>query len=318
MYIILLLLSLFNTINAQYYSATTPTTFDCIVSKWDSWQPCTNGIAIRYRTVVQPAIYNGVPCPPLNETRPCPVDCQVTSWSQWTECVNGTQTRVRSISRFAMNNGRECPSLSETRICPTCNVINGTRYCSVSCKVSNWSSWSNCDNGTMYRTRTVVRSPLYNGTECPPLIQFDDCVTYCNVTKWEPWTQCVNGIKTRTRSLYNLTQENCTQPYLFESANCSQNCIVTGWTNITNCINGVITMSRSIIQYPSNGGLECPPLTTTIECSSGGSGKYSKETILALSLGLGIPLFICLDILFAILLIKYLRNRQENNQNATV
>lgn len=305
-------LLLFSTTNSQDIPQNIRGSNDCIVSSWESWQPCINGTAIRYRSIIQPAINNGTQCQSLNETRPCPVSCQVSSWSSWSPCINRTRTRYRNITRNALNNGTECPQLNETQTCPVCTFINGTKICPINCLVTGWSRWSECINSSQFRTRLIVKNPEYNGTECPPLIQFVPCTTLCNVTKWSPWSQCMNGTKIRNRNLTELPNGNCSQPDLTEIINCTQNCIVSEWSDWSTCNNGITTTTRQILQYPTLGGDPCPPLINTHTCSDGSdnSNGYSKQVVLGLSLGLGIPLFICLDILIALLIIKWLKKKK--------
>ncbi len=311
-----LLLILFSTLTLSVVSEEIiPESYDCVLSTWDSWMPCNNGTATRYRHIITPARENGT-CQPLIETRPCPISCQVSSWSTWTPCINKTQSRYRNITRQPINGGTECPILTENRTCPVCTYTNGTRVCPINCEVSQWSRWSECINNTQFRTRLITRNSSNNGTECPSLIQMASCLRPCNVTNWSQWSQCINGTKVRTRNITIYSEvTNCSQPILNEVINCTQNCIVSSWSNWTECQNGFMYTTRQILQYPSNGGLPCPALNNTHKCSNEDNNSgYSTQTILGLSLGLGIPLFICLDILLALIIIKCLKRKKNQTQ----
>lgn len=152
---------------------------------------------------------------------------------------------------------------------PTQNIPNDT-----DCGVSDWTSWSACDNtGNQTRNRSIIRKRTGGGADCPNLSDTQKCQPQdCKVTPWSSWSTCDNnGIQTQSRTIISGPQNggnNC--PPLSQTQNCQINCKVGDWGPWSTCDNGKQnkTQNRSIIQQPLNGGASCPPLTQTQNCPS--------------------------------------------------
>ncbi len=65
-----------------------------------------------------------------------------------------------------MFGGKSCPPLEENRFCQI-------EKCPIDCIVGEWSPYSNCSrtcsNGEKFRTRPVIKHPMWGGKECPPV-----------------------------------------------------------------------------------------------------------------------------------------------------
>ena len=226
---------------------------DCQVSEWTPLTECsatqcgTTGSQTRTRTVTVPAAYGGRVCPPLSEIKACsypcekPVDCVASDWSEFGKCsaeqcgTVGTKTRRRTVITPASNGGAMCTDMEDNQPCST--------LCPppVNCVVSDWSPLSECQAdtcnriGRLTRTRTVVTPASGGGTECPELIEQQQCYKACPTVEAPPPPPPVD-------------------------------CVVTDWTPFSACsstkcsIQGKQMRSRKIVSQPLNGGKECPNL----------------------------------------------------------
>jgi len=272
---------------------------DCKVSDWSDWGSCSKtcggGVQKRTRRVLSQPCSGGANCPNLEESRQCNTqsckqDCEVSDWSAWSscskDCGTGIKTRTRTVTKPASGGGCSCPALKETSSC-------NTQKCKEDCKVSDWSNWSTCSKscggGKQQRTRKVLSKPCFGGSDCPDLIETRDCNTGvcavdCVVSDFGPWSQCSKecggGVSTRTRTRLqpaNSWGKEC--PPLTESKPCNtqvckDDCKVTEWgqwsTCSKTCGGGTQKRSRSVISQPCGGGKDCPDLTETRECNTGG------------------------------------------------
>jgi len=104
-------------------------------------------------------------------------------------------------------------------------VVDLSKFCSVDCKVEDWSSWSDCSaicgGGAKTRERGVVQEAEKGGDVCPTLEEeescnTDQCPVDCEVEDWSSWSEC--------------------------SATCG---------------GGTRTRERKVVQEPENGGAAC-------------------------------------------------------------
>eukprot|EP00439_Symbiodinium_sp_Y106_P081130 s1399_g20.t1 len=168
---------------------------DCMFGVWSEWTPCHSSAdqSVRSRSIVQQPTDTGRPCEgPTKLTRPCgtskqPIACQFSPWREWTTCSStcgeGRHTRLRRIDQDALHGGDICVGvLLETVPCslPPCGRSD--------CRVTTWSSWSDCAEETLcfqrhvsvvvtslpqegqtqrLRRRTVQQMPAGGGLVCP-------------------------------------------------------------------------------------------------------------------------------------------------------
>ena len=171
-----------------------PDPVNCVVSEWSAWSVCEDGSQTRTRTIITPASGGGTPCPVLSETRECTVQClsytistsvtyQTTTF--YTDC-NGVEQQVtiggsgsNESSTFCAEEGSVRPGV-ETSL-----ALNGScpeAVTPVDCVVSEWSSFSECTEGTSTRTRTVITPASDGGTACPVLTETIACTSTVRIT----------------------------------------------------------------------------------------------------------------------------------------
>ena len=160
------------------------------------------------------------------------------------------------------------------------------------------------ETGEQGRARSVVTSPAYNGTACPPLserracleggINLSPCPVDCKVTSWAPWTPCsvscgAGGAQRRQRSVVTSPAHgggrcpdlHADRPCLGVTLPpCPVDCRLSGWGNwsacSTSCGAGAQTRTRSVVGVALHGGAACPPpssqgvRTGVRECEDGG------------------------------------------------
>lgn len=164
---------------------------------WAAWSSCTNdekgkGKKTRIATCIDP-INGGKKCPnvPYTQTEDC-VNVQLSEWSNWSKCESNKVTKTRTCTD-GINGGLLCKDLD-----PKLMPLTITQPCNDG-KLSDWSKWSKCDQGTQKRTRTCIL-PMNGGKECPneDLEQTQVCKDG-HLTEWSEWSKC-NGSETyRTR-----------------------------------------------------------------------------------------------------------------------
>ena len=220
---------------------------NCEVTSWTDWSDCSNncggGVQIRSRTVSTQPAYGGQSCPTLLESKqcneqPCPVDCIVSDWTEWTNCNKncggGTKIRTRNIIQQPQNGGNACPILTETEKC-------NEQPCPIDCKLTDWTTWSNCDRkcggGIQTRTRKIISPEAYGGNKCPTnlidrqICNQQSCPKDCSVSEWSKWSNCDKpcGTGNKTRSRYIIT------PPDNDGKKCPTNLIENKQCNTTSC-----------------------------------------------------------------------------------
>ncbi|XP_048340453.1 thrombospondin type-1 domain-containing protein 7B [Sphaerodactylus townsendi] len=230
-----------------------PCPFDCKLSDWSAWTPCSStcgtGVRTRSRWLKEKPYNGGRPCPKLDpknqvyEAIPCYSECSQYSWETepWSPCeINseqnslhcgeGRQTRkIRCIN--TPEEGEE--ETVANRFCNQSEIPLDTQkctlYCPSECVVSEWGRWTQCpqpcDSNIMQtRTRRLLRSPVHPKT-CPEDSQMWPCVLnqncfhyYYNVTDWSTCQLsknaiCGEGIKNRLLSCVRSDGKTVTMNY---------------------------------------------------------------------------------------------------------
>ncbi|XP_076810330.1 spondin-1-like, partial [Clavelina lepadiformis] len=264
---------------------------DCKVGNWSQWSECDHscgkGTRHRQREIIQPAEFGGNRCQEeLVETKDChktscPIDCKVSTWSAWSHCDKscgtGGRRRTRTITQTAKFGGRACPRLAKVEGCLEI-------ACPVHCKVSDWSTWSDCNqscgNGTQKRRRNIKHEARHGGTLCPAeddlletkLCNVKDCPIDCKVGSWSQWSECDHscgkGTRHRQREIIqpaefggNRCQEKFVETKDCHKTSCPIDCKVSDWSDWSQCSQscglGVQKRERFIIEQARNGGKSC-------------------------------------------------------------
>ena len=159
------------------------------------------------------------------------------------------------------------------------------RSCSsVNCRVSSWSTWSQCSasqcgtSGNQQRTRRVITNPSCGGASCPSKM-VDKRICYgntpinCQVSSWSSWSVCStvqcgkSGFEQRSR--YIIRHSNCggtaCPSALQETRICygtkASACVYSTWSTWSSCpafwCGDTQTSSRQIHEREQCGGTPC-------------------------------------------------------------
>uniref|UniRef100_A0A8C2UC31 Thrombospondin type-1 domain-containing protein 7A n=1 Tax=Coturnix japonica TaxID=93934 RepID=A0A8C2UC31_COTJA len=199
-----------------------PCPFDCKLSDWSSWSPCSSscgtGMKVRSKWLKEKPYNGGRPCPKLDlknqvyEAVPCYTECNQYSWvvEPWSPCkINseqnslhcgeGIQTRkVRCVSTSEDRGGEIVPNALCNKAEMPSEIRKCSLYCPNECAVSDWGPWSACpqvcDPSTVQtRTRQVLRSPV-SRKPCPEDSQMRPCILNQNCFQYQynltAWSTC--------------------------------------------------------------------------------------------------------------------------------
>ncbi|XP_037119281.1 thrombospondin type-1 domain-containing protein 7A-like isoform X2 [Syngnathus acus] len=195
-----------------------------------------------------------LPMPVICEV-PCPKDCALSTWTQWSLCshtcsgksTEGKQSRARSILAYnAGEGGIQCPNISSLQEVRSCNQHP--------CTVYHWQTglWGQCteDSSIPATNASIDRSSCSVGMQTRKVI----CVRV-NVGQVPP--------KKCPESLRPDTVRPCFLP-------CKRDCLLSPYSDwspypSTCRQKGGKTKQyrkRVVIQFPANGGQECPEVLT--------------------------------------------------------
>ncbi|XP_040460738.1 thrombospondin type-1 domain-containing protein 7B [Falco naumanni] len=206
-------------------TCTVPCPFDCKLSDWSSWSPCSSscgpGVKVRSKWLKEKPYNGGRPCPKLDlknqvyDAVPCYSECNQYAWvvEPWSPCkINseqnslhcgeGIQTRkVRCVSTAEDHRGETVPNA----LCNQAEIPDVMQkcslYCPSECAVSDWGQWSECPqvcdpNVMQTRTRQVLRSSV-NAKPCPEDSQVKPCILNQNCFHYQynltGWSGCQLG-----------------------------------------------------------------------------------------------------------------------------
>jgi hypothetical protein len=243
---------------------------DCEVEQWGTWTGCSRscggGTREAMRVVLIPASDGGQPCPRLERvgncnTAACPVDCLLSNWSSWTDCsavcAGGSQSRHRCVRRPAADGGEACADILGTQSCnqqacptaaptkaptgaptgaPTTSPTESPTKRPVDCEFSEWTAFEacskTCGGGEQHRHRHIETGAAHGGAQC---VGEDEDERACNT-------------------------QSCPVDCEVEVYSAWSDCTVT-------CGGGTMSSSRTISTQPANGGLPCPALSRSDDCS---------------------------------------------------
>ena len=269
---------------------------------------CGGGLRHKFRFIVTAPMNNGKACPVLFETvpcnvDPCPEDCVVSEWAVYpsyeacskalvphgiaisladytgsctVSCGGGIRTAYRYVVSFPKNGGLECPPLTK-------NITCNQQPCPVDCQVSQWSyyhsyhdyynvfngyaemypdyAWhgacsKTCGGGVRTHYRKITQYPQNGGKACPPTTKTVSCNTQacpvdCVVSEW---------------AVYN--HYNDYSQHMHDMPNYAPSADVWQGLCSASCGGGSRLRFRKVVQFPENGGAECPPLQESVSCNN--------------------------------------------------
>lgn len=187
---------------------------DCVMGEWTEWSECSaecgGGEQIRTREIISHPTGDGAACGSEFGSQPCneqdciyPLDCVLDDWEDQGGCVGscpyGLQTQTRAIDQHPENGGLECEATERQVQCIPDS-------CTVTCEVSEWSEWSDCDESCDQHREREITTELCNAP--PELTQTracpaESCPLDCVLGEWTEWStcsaECGGGTMTRMR-----------------------------------------------------------------------------------------------------------------------
>uniref|UniRef100_A0A672S6X1 Thrombospondin type-1 domain-containing protein 7A n=1 Tax=Sinocyclocheilus grahami TaxID=75366 RepID=A0A672S6X1_SINGR len=234
---------------------------DCVVTEFTPWTTCSKtcglGLQNRVRSIVEPPLFSGLPCPNLTEFQTCaPRACEgretvfslkvaspPTSSAAPSRTARQARRRkgkerkgnrdpeMRELIKSKRNRNRlnrleddlwnmEIGYQSRQVVSHNSYSVSLLCFCQYSkpktyqsclmpkdCVVSEWSSWGSCSKtcsdpsvpqGSLSRSRQLIRLPTGGGSECPQLEESQACepegdgVPPCAAYAWRSteWSEC--------------------------------------------------------------------------------------------------------------------------------
>uniref|UniRef100_A0A672IN76 Thrombospondin type-1 domain-containing protein 7A n=1 Tax=Salarias fasciatus TaxID=181472 RepID=A0A672IN76_SALFA len=300
-----------------------PCPLDCKLSDWSAWSACStscgSGLKIRSKWLREKAFNGGRPCPKLDlknqvrvyEAVPCHSDCSQYEWrvEPWSICTintvddlpacgEGVQSRkIRSVTASGEDGTVKESLCDQEEMPPRAQVCY--LACPDDCVTAPWGSWSNCplcDPGaSRNRSRHILRLPGPGHTECPELLQSEQCIlnntcfTYqYRVSDWSTCQLsenaiCGEGLRQRVLDCIRsdgkiLEVEKCEQFGLINkwrlsescTVDCPVSCILSDWSPWADCSHtcgsqGQSVRTRRILQEAHEEGRPCPSQLTQIK-----------------------------------------------------
>ncbi|XP_069894326.1 thrombospondin type-1 domain-containing protein 7B [Dipodomys merriami] len=216
-----------------------PCPFDCKLSDWSSWGPCSSscgiGVRIRSKWLKEKPYNRGRPCPKLDlknqvhEAVPCYTECNQYSWvvEHWSPCKINNELRSPRCGRGIQSRKIRCVSTANvegepmnTSLCNQNEAPPETQSCSLLCSndcvMSDWGTWTtcpqSCDPQTMQRRTRHLLRPLLSSRTCAedsqvrPCLLNENCFQFhYNLTEWSSCqlsenASCGQGVRTRLLS----------------------------------------------------------------------------------------------------------------------
>ncbi|KAF8820649.1 thrombospondin type 1 domain-containing protein, partial [Cardiosporidium cionae] len=144
--------------------------------------------------------------------------------------------------------------------------------CTTSCKVSNWSDWSECKvisltNGTFgitKRRRFIIEPPSFSEEICPPLEALEPCKPTRSKCSW--LNIFVGGWGCNTSLPYAFSG-----PGPAVNQECQRDCVLSNWEEWSECADPCDTLStqqrrRHILLNEQKNGESCGSLQETRSC----------------------------------------------------
>ncbi len=278
-----------------------PCAVDCKTSDWSQYSlcsaPCGDGIKKRYRTVFTPPKHDGQLCPELFQYKPCtgvrdcPKDCVLSPFGKFSDCskqcAGGVMTRHRFVLAAEQLYDGRCGELEQSVACHE-------QPCGVDCVVSRWSDWSQCsqdchnnNDGTRFRTRSILQHAAFGGEKCPSLLELEPCGLVpcpvpCEVSEFGDWSPCNAGCGSgrewrEKKVLVSPSFGGAPCPRLHEDRACEAfpcppQCAYSLWTSWRNCSQpcggGVKVRSRAIVSSPDGNVDACGAVEETKYCNT--------------------------------------------------
>uniref|UniRef100_A0A672IN85 Thrombospondin, type I, domain containing 7Ba n=1 Tax=Salarias fasciatus TaxID=181472 RepID=A0A672IN85_SALFA len=298
-----------------------PCPLDCKLSDWSAWSACStscgSGLKIRSKWLREKAFNGGRPCPKLDlknqvrvyEAVPCHSDCSQYEWrvEPWSICTintvddlpacgEGVQSRkIRSVTASGEDGTVKESLCDQEEMPPRAQVCY--LACPDDCVTAPWGSWSNCPlvrSSSRNRSRHILRLPGPGHTECPELLQSEQCIlnntcfTYqYRVSDWSTCQLsenaiCGEGLRQRVLDCIRsdgkiLEVEKCEQFGLINkwrlsescTVDCPVSCILSDWSPWADCSHTCGSQGKhftcKLTALKPMGGRPCPSQLTQIK-----------------------------------------------------
>uniref|UniRef100_A0A8C6SDK5 Thrombospondin type-1 domain-containing protein 7A n=1 Tax=Neogobius melanostomus TaxID=47308 RepID=A0A8C6SDK5_9GOBI len=188
-----------------------------------------------------------LPMPAICEV-PCPKDCALSPWTPWSLCshtcsgknTEGKQTRARSILAYNAGEGQGIP-------CPNVSSLQEARSCNDHpCTVYHWQTgpWGQCiEDSSIPATNTSAGRARGDDNSCSIGMQTRKVICVRVNVGQVPPKKCPESLRPDT-----------VRPCLLPCSPCPSACQTGGNAKRKQ------HRKRIVIQYPANGGQDCPEL----------------------------------------------------------